>query len=84
MKQKISGPAGVAIVVVALVVILGILYKVYFYKPTLSPAEVNQGLAEGFKKSQDYMKAHPGQYGAPTNIPASVAGQAGNAGGQGK
>ena len=84
MKQKISGPAGAVIVAVALVVIVAILYRVYFYKPTLSPAEVNKGLAEGLQKTQDYMKSHPGQYGAPSNIPANVAGQAGNARGQGR
>ena len=84
MKQKISGTTGAVIAVVALVIIFGILYRVYFYKPTLSPADVNKGLAEGLQKTQEYMKAHPGQYGAPSNVPSSIAGQAGNAGGQGR
>ncbi|HLV80321.1 MAG TPA: hypothetical protein VKT32_08560 [Chthonomonadaceae bacterium] len=84
MKQKISGPVGAAIVLVALVVIVGILWRVYFYKPTLSPAEVSQGLAAGFKKTQDYYRTHPGATGAPTNVPGNISGAAGAPSGQGK
>ena len=51
MKQQISGPVGIAIGVIIIAVLIGFLYKQFFYEKKISPEETRAMMQKHMSES---------------------------------
>ncbi|HZO90697.1 MAG TPA: hypothetical protein VFB38_20380 [Chthonomonadaceae bacterium] len=75
MKQKISGPVAVVVIVVAALAIVGGLYMTYFHETKLTPQESKARMEKGMQQmmQQRYQSAHPSGQGNAGSAAATPA-----------